>query len=222
MARIPPDLEELQSFVLTQKVVTLPELMEQFDRSRATIFRLLNQIKYITSYNRNHSGIALPSIPKFDPWGLWKFKKFYFSRWKNLSETIQNIVDKSPAGLYPKELQETLGVRVHNHLSMCTAKTNIVRNNDFGYPIYFSAAADTREKQYEERTTIFRKKVLHERPMLSNESVIKILLAIIKNHAITVEKMMRVLETEGLQFSNQSIEWLFDKYDIEKKGSPSS
>ncbi len=212
-------IENIRSYVTKQNVVTIPELIEHFKYSRATIFRALRRIEHITSYNQNRSGITLPPTPKFDPRGIWKYQMFYFSKWRSLNETIQNIVNDSHTGLYPRELMAILGVRVHNHLLKCVIENRITRNNDFGHPIYFSMIPETRQRQYEERIKISKIKIPYEKTRLSKENIIKVLVAIIKYHATTVDKLMPVLETENIHLSKQSITWVLRKYDIEKKGS---
>lgn len=219
MNEIKTTLENIYEYVLKQQVVTISELMAQFNRSRATIYRILSNMDYITSYNCNNLGIALASVPQFDSWGIWRFKNFYFSKWGTLNETIQNLVDKSPAGLHPKELQDLLGVRIYNHLSMCVAQNNIIRNNDFGHPIYFSTVPETSQRQYRERVEISTRELTSEKPPLNKENVIEVLLAIIKHHVTTVEGLKPILETEGIQISDQAIKWVLKKYDIEKKGA---
>jgi len=220
MPQIPPPVSDILDFISKQVVITVPILMNHFNRSRATIFRFLNQIEHITSYNQNRTGITLHKTPKYDSWGLWKYQQYYFSKWETLNETIQNIVDKSHAGFYPRELHELLGVRIHNHLSLCVTEGRIIRNDDFKHPVYFSKMPETRRRQFEVRQDIFKKRFPIETPPLSNENVIKVLVVIIKHRATSVNKAMRALASDGYHFSRQSIEWLFKKYAIEKKGSP--
>jgi hypothetical protein len=220
MAQTAPFVKSVKSFIIKRKVVTIPELIGFFNRSRATIFRTLAKIEHITSYNHNHSGITLPSTPTFDSEGLWKYNSFYFSKWRTLNETIQNIVNKSPTGFYPRELTDILGVRVHNHLSRCLIENKVVRNNDFGHPIYFSMIPETRQRQYEERIKTSKIRMPYEKPPLNKENTLRVLIAIIKYKVTTVEKLMPVLETEGIDLSEQSIKWVLKKYEIEKKGAP--
>ena len=214
------NIERLETLISERKVVTFWELSEHLERSRATVFRMLRQVDYITSYNKNRTGVTLASVPDFDRWGLWRYKDFHFSRWENLNETIQNLVDTSPAGFRPRELADLLGVRVHNHLSMCVADERVVRNDDFGHPVYLSTTPVTRREQYETREQTSAKRVSRERQPLSDQNIIRVLVAIIRHHATTVERLMPVMEAEGLHLSEGSVRWVLRKYEIEKRGSP--
>lgn len=211
-------VEEISSYITQKKVVTVPELMNQFGYSRATIFRVFVDVDYLTSYNVNNTGITLASLSKFDTYGIWKFGKYYFSKWPTLNETIQHLIDSSPAGLYPKDLQEILGVRVNNHLSLCTRKGLLIRNHDFGHPLYFSVDNETKQRQYEQRKLFFQESRHIEKVLLTKEKVIKILIVIIKHHVTTIDKLMPILSDEGIYVSEQSVKWVFKKYGIEKKG----
>jgi len=213
-------LGNLQTFFATRKVATLGELMDHIERSRATVFRLLGRLDYITSYDRRHSGITLASIPEFDAWGLWKSKGFHFSRWDTLNETIQNVVNMSPAGLHPKELRDLLEVRVHNHLSMCVADNRVFRDDAFGHPAYFSMNAGRRREQLQQREGTSPRRPSRERPPLSNKNIIMVLVCILKHHKTSVEELMPLLEADGLHISERSVRWVLQEYEIEKKGSP--
>jgi len=213
-------VERLGALILERKVVTFMELSEFLERSRATVFRMLRQLDYITSYNKNRTGVTLTSIPDFDRWGLWSYNDFHFSRWGSLNETIQNLVDTSPAGLRPRELAHLLGVRVHNHLSMCVADERVVRNDDFGHPVYLSTSPATRREQYERREQTSPKRAPRERQPLSDQNVIRVLVTVIKHHATTLERLMPALEAEGLHLGEASVMWVLKRYDIEKRGFP--
>lgn len=210
--------DKLPSILKEHQVMTIDELVEQFECSSKTIFRNLQKVRHITSYNKNRTGITLSDMPRFDRNGLWNCKQFYFSRWKTLNETIQNVVEKSSAGLTAGDIHDLLHVGIYHHVSSCVREKKIYRNLYFKPPVYCHMDLEIRQQQQEKRQTIIDMKPLKRSP-LSKKNIIKILLVIIEHHAITVEKVMPILEAKGLQFSKQSVKWLFDRHNIEKKGS---
>ena len=213
--------DQISALLNRFKVMTTAQLTERFSCSSKTIFRKLQLMEYISSYNENKTGITLSNIPEFDEHGLWKYRHFGFSRWKTLNETIQNMVDNSYAGMSAKELSVLLQINIYHHLTACVQKKRIYREPQVHRPIYYHMDMDMRQRQMAERLKIIENRIPRP-PPLSNENVIDILLVIIEHHVTAVDKLMPVLDAEGVHFSRQSIDWLFKKYDIEKKGSPSS
>lgn len=216
----PLQTKDIIAYIRKRKALSFDELKTRFQCSYMTILRRKRDIGYITSYNKSNSGMTLKEIPNYNEFGIWYCRTFLFSKWGNMKMTIKRIIDNSPQGLHPVDLQDIMKTRVNNHLSTCVKENLVMRDHDFGHPIYFSSNDKIRRTQYEQREVLLRKKHPIERPPLSKENIIKVLLAIIKHHVTTVEKIMAVLETEDMHFSEQSIKWLLKKYQIEKKGSP--
>lgn len=212
----------IAAYIRRLKALSFDELTSEFHCSYMSILRRKDDIKYITSYNRFSSGLTLRDIPIFNEFGIWGFRGYQFSKWGNLISTIGGIIDESKSGLHAGELHEIMSVRVNNHLAICTRRELIARSNEFGHPLYFSADADIRKSQYEHRMVLYQSKHPIEIMPLSEANVIRVLVVMIKHHATTVEKLMSILKAEGIELSEQSIRWVLKKYDIEKKGSPSS
>jgi len=215
-------LNSLVTYVRKHKAVSFNELASEFHCSYMSILRRRDDIKYITSYNRFSSGLTLRDIPIFNEFGIWGFHGYQFSKWGNLISTIKGLIDESKSGLHAGELHGILDVRVNNHLAVCTKRELIARSNDFGHPLYFSADADIRKSQYNHRMVIYQSKHPVEIMPLSEANIIRVLVVMVKHHATTVEKLMPILNVEGIELSEQSIRWVLKKYDIEKKGYPSN
>ena len=66
------------AFFRKKKVVTIQELINVLKKSIATVRRRLKKWKAFTSYNQNGRYYALPEIPKFNSFGLWKYRKVLF------------------------------------------------------------------------------------------------------------------------------------------------
>lgn len=93
------------------KIFTLPQLVNLLECSVRTAQRRLTQWKVHTSYNLNGRFHALPAVPRFDHYGIWKYRGICFSRYGNLTETIIHLVDASASGLTVKELCQILDVQ---------------------------------------------------------------------------------------------------------------
>jgi len=213
--------DHLSNVLEERRVVTTAQLVQLFGCSPKTLFRKLQQLGYITSYNKNRTGITLSTIPEFDRNGLWRHGPFRFSTWKTLNGTIQHMVEDSSAGLSAGELHKILHVNVYHHVSSCVQDGRIFRDQSLKPPVYYHTDPVVRPHQQSERKA-FLEKLAPSRPPppLSKENVIRILVAIIRHHASTVERLMPVLEAEGLHLSERSIRWVLRKYEIEKRGSP--
>lgn len=211
---------EIVSFIQHREAVSFDELMSEFHCSYMSIFRRKKDLGYITSYNRYGSGLTLGTIPTFNEFGIWGNRNFLFSKWGDVKRTIIGVVDDSPSGLYAGDLQAILRIRVNNHLSECVMKNLLYRSHNFGHPIYFSAHLETRKIQSEQREAQHQRKHSFTAYPLSKDNLIKTLLAIIKHHVTSAQKLKSILESEGLPLSERSIQWVLDEYNIEKKGSP--
>lgn len=93
------------------KIFTLPQLVSLLKCSVRTAQRRLTQWNVHTSYNLNGRYHALPAVPRFDHYGIWKYRGICFSRYGNLTETIVHLVDASARGLTVKELCRILDVQ---------------------------------------------------------------------------------------------------------------
>ncbi len=211
--------ESIRSFIEQRQVVTFDQLTSEFHCSYMSILRRKEELGYLTSYNRYGIGLTLPTIPIFNKFNIWKYGDFLFSKWGDVKSTIVGVVDESPEGLYARDLQRILNIRVNNHLSMCVRENKVFKCPDFGHPVYFSTVVTTRNAQYRLR----EKRYQDERPvqsqLLSQDKVIKILLLIIKHRVTSAHKLKPLVALEGLSLSERSIQWVLDKYDIQKKGS---
>lgn len=216
--RIQP--EKIVQFVQESKVTTTTQLTKKFNCSKKTIFRILKQEGYRTSYNRNSSGITLDEIPKFDDRGLWEHQGYYFSRWGKIKETIQALVNKSKAGLSAAELKRILHVQVYHHLTACARNGMIIRDTSATIPIYYSERREKGQEQQNERKALTHALPVPKTPTVHKDKIIQVLAMAIKHHADTVEGIIPILQAEGVTINEKTVRWIFERYEIEKKGSP--
>ena len=109
--------QKLIAWMKTRKVATMKALRHQFQISHMTVFRILSEYGYHTSYNRNAAFYALRDVPQFDPAGFWAYRGIRFSRHGSLSDTIVALVENAVAGQTVRELEERLQTRTANLLS---------------------------------------------------------------------------------------------------------
>ncbi|MFQ5599629.1 MAG: hypothetical protein ACE5G2_03655, partial [Candidatus Krumholzibacteriia bacterium] len=84
--------------------------------SRTTVFRVLSEVGYRTSYSHAGRYYTLEETPDFDEQGLWAYDAALFSKYGTLRATIVRFVHGAPAGQTHAELRERLRLRVHDTL----------------------------------------------------------------------------------------------------------
>ncbi|HHD82553.1 MAG TPA: hypothetical protein ENK92_00425 [Bacteroidetes bacterium] len=82
--------------------------------SRMTVFRKLKHLPYKTSYSHCGKYYTLDSIAFYDNNGIWAYNQIYFSKFGTLKNTVLHSIEKSSSGFTSNELEEFLGVPVHN------------------------------------------------------------------------------------------------------------
>ena len=218
--QVPP--EKVVQYLRLHKVGQTSELAERFNCSKRTIFRILQTPGYLTSYNGNRSALTLSDIPEFNSNGLWDYQGFRFSRWRTLKKTIQHLVDNSEAGLSAGELRQLLHHdNIYHHVTSCVSGGIIFRDTGWTFPIYYSMDPQKGRNQREIRNRILQRLPLRTPPYLSKDKIIQVLVVALKHHISSVEKIMPVLRSEGIHVTERSVKWIFEHYEIEKKGSPS-
>ena len=100
----------IESFARKQ-VLSKAELLQAHGCSSMTLWRLLRQAGYLTSYNCNAKYYTLATIPQFDDHGLWSYQDIRFSKWGTLPETVVAVIGRSAGGMTARELAELLHVR---------------------------------------------------------------------------------------------------------------
>ena len=119
--------------------------------SRSTVFRKLLELGARASYSHRGRYQTLDRIAQYDGNGLWSYRGVHFSRQGTLLETIVFLVEHSGQGYYASELQDLLGVRVHNALAYLYGCKMLGREQHADQYLYVSptAGAGQRERRYE-------------------------------------------------------------------------
>jgi hypothetical protein len=119
-----------------------------------TIYRILKELRYYSSYSDKGQYYTVEEIPNFDENGLWSCKSVHFSKCGTLENTIVHMVRGSNTGYSAAELKFFLKVNVQNALLKLHKSGKIVRKEINGEYVYFSSTSS--EKQLEDRKkTVF-------------------------------------------------------------------
>lgn len=213
-----PDAQRALSRLFNrQSVADLPTIESVLGTtSRATVFRILSEIGYRTSYSHAGRYYTLEAMPHFDEDGLWAYGEILFSKHRTLRATIAHFVDVAPAGETHAELQARLRLRVHDTLHDLVKEKRIGRAAIEDLYVYVSARRVKAQKQ-----VAARRRLLEELPKhatLPNRSVIiDVLLAFIHHQREDPFALAAILERAGKHVSPFEIHAVFEKYGLGKK-----
>ena len=84
----PKNEADALSVLKKKKIVTIQQPSDQLECSRRTTQRRLKEWQTYNSHNKYGKYFTLPNIPKFDGYGLWKYKDVFFSRYGNLERGV--------------------------------------------------------------------------------------------------------------------------------------
>ena len=156
-------LDRLVQAFRRHKVLTLPAMMEALGTTtRITVFRKLDQLPYRSSYSHAGKYYTVEEMPDWDGQGLWVYQGIRFSRHGTLLDTLQYFIDTDPSGWRAQELEQRVGVRVHNALSDLHRRGRVAREQIGGAFVYVSATAGKR--QLAQRRQAEEARVLAARP----------------------------------------------------------
>ena len=211
------DLEDLLRAFQHHKVLTRSQLLQKIGCSGMTIWRLLDQHGYLTSYNDNARHYTLADVPRFNEHGLWNYQNARFSQWGSLTDTIVGLVQQSPAGLDAEQLEEMLGVRfVKSHLSRLFQRGALGREKCEGRFVYFTLVAAGCEKQQHKRNADAQT-ALAARRLPPLEHIIAALVEIIRRPRGTPQQWARRLKQQGVPIAAKDIEAILAHYEIDPK-----
>ena len=200
MADIYKTNEKVLKSFQSKKVMTTEELIAISKWSIPTVRRRMKGWHAYRSYNQNGRYYTLAAIPKFDQYGIWKYKKIFFSQKGNLKQSLINLVERSEAGRSAIESSNILGISAHTLLShIYKNQQEIEREKHNGLYIYFSKNPDVYKKQKIEREKNLQKEAKETLPQ-DADSVI-ILAELIKHPKDTIEQLTRRARGKGIKAS---------------------
>lgn len=199
-------------------VVDLAALCKALEtRSRMSVFRRLRGLGYLSSYTHTGRYYTLIEHALFDSLGLWRWRDVGFSRARTLKATITEIVNASPSGWTPRELQERLHTRVHNALSFLVHRSKVKRRTlPAGGSIYVSSDRAAGARQFARR--------LGAPPSAAPPgpaAVIEVLLSLVQEACLeaTPEEVAAHLAARGSPVTAEQVRNVFVRYKLGgKKG----
>lgn len=148
-------LQDIKDFFSVHKIVTLNQLKAALGNpARATLFRKLAQLEYLSSYSHRGKFYTLLSIARFTKLGLWSCRSVWFSRFGNLLQTAQTLVVRSEAGYSAAELKDILHVKTKHALTQLVRCRRLQRKKFDSVYVYLStenAVACKQEKARKSR-----------------------------------------------------------------------
>lgn len=212
-------LSQLVQLFKKNSVLDMTTIQKSFpERSRCSLFRDLQKIGYISSYNKAGGCYTLKSIPRFDTNGIWHHEGIFFSSHGSLKETVKHMVDVSAAGRTHQELQHTLGLRVHNTLLDLISINAVSREILEGLYVYTHNNPEIKLRQLDERRK--QSNWSHTIAPLNPYTTIEVLLAVIRQPDRPAEDIFQILSEKGISVTRNDIEIILQYYDLGKKNSP--
>ena len=196
-----------------KKVITFSELLHILRCSEITVRRRLREWRALTSYNKNGRYYTIPSIPKFSKKGLWAYQDVLFSKYGTLKNTIIELARRSKKGLTHSELAEIIGINPKCFMARFKEVPGLRKERHKREIVYFSSDEDTYRMQKENRYP----PVPPTLQLPPDAVTIIILVELIHNPASTPDELLQKLQKKGHTIATQTIENLFDHYNIGKK-----
>jgi hypothetical protein len=116
-----------------------------------------------------------------------------------------------------------MGVRANMQLGKLVQKGKILRVKEGRNRVYFYAEKAVHQKQMMQRKIEQERKRPVEKTIpnyITKQYLIKLLTVIVKHHAIKKGQVEQLLQKEGTKINRRAIDWIFKRFEIEKKGSP--
>ena len=201
-------------------VQTIDDLMINSGIQRRTLQRIIKSSDLITSYNQNARFYTTPSFCHFNHDGIWNLKQVLFSKHGNLFETITALIDKSMAGYTSRELSVIILVKADDALHVMWLKERVRRQKTGSSHVYFSIQEDLFKQQLSAREQQTRSAVA-TLALPDYQRTIAVLVEIILQDSIAVEKLQKGTAQRNLEISTADIEAVIEHYQLKKKRNKS-
>jgi hypothetical protein len=213
--------EKLVKWMKKRKVATMKAMRHQFQLSHMTVFRILKEYGYYTSYNCNASYYTLHDVPQFDPLGLWAYRDIRFSRYGTLNETIVAVVQKASAGMTVREVEDRLQTKAANLLCRVVHEGRLRQRPFRGRQlIYLAADAKLADRQFQQRQQALQQATVPHRELPQGSSpreVIEILRQMVLSPQADPDQLARELSMRDVRATARQVRRVIDHYALEKK-----
>ncbi len=209
--------EQLIHLFEQHKVIDMPLLLRETERSQRTVFRYLKKLSHLSSYTHAGGYYTLKEIPSFDKNGIWRYNEIGFSRYGTLKDTISHLVESSDTGRTHSELQNLLQVRVQNSLNNLMQEKTINREVLGGSFVYISTDSSRAVQQLSYRHKCMEEVIKPKQPSIDPYIVIAILLEVIHSGHLQQRAITSRLRNKGIKVKNQEVTHVFSFYNLGKK-----
>jgi hypothetical protein len=197
-------------------VLTIDELSKAVKATERTVFRVLKEMDYLSSFSHAGRYYTLRPIPSFDSQGLWFYDNIGFSKHGNLRATIIVLVKEASAGHTHEELQAKLQLRVHNTLADLVRDGLVNREQVDAVYVYVNPNSKIAKTQVERRRAMIKVPQI-ESSTLGVADVVEILLVVIRKPGASIPQIRGILGTKNIIVSDREIADVLDRYDLKKK-----
>ncbi|MEK7716597.1 MAG: hypothetical protein AAB322_02455 [Pseudomonadota bacterium] len=215
----------LQNLFRRTPIVQLDALCRTLKtRSRMSVFRRMKPLGYFSSYTHRSRYYTLHNIPRFDAFGLWYHGDVGFCRAGTLKAAVKELVDKSEDGRTHQELQSMLHARAQ-HALLDHARAKRIERRALGKRnwLYLSANASRAAKQWTRRQAQKKRAAVILGP-LTTAMTVEVLVQVLQSSRVIVtpEEVIRRLHHQGVSVPLEHVQWVFERYELGKKGGPDS
>lgn len=196
-----------------RKVITIPQLAQLLECSVPTVRNRLGAWGACTSYNQNGRYYTLPDIPRFDEYGLWRYKAIFFSRYGNLKQTLVQLVRSSPGGLDASEIGRLLALPPRSFLSHYRNTPGLRRERLQGRFIYYSDEQSVFLSQRSKREQVMERA---KAEIPSSTEAVLVLVDLIKHPGSSLQACSQRLERKGIDIEPAGIEKLLGELGLKK------
>jgi hypothetical protein len=212
---------KLIAWMKARKVATMKSLRHQFQISHMTVFRILSDYGYHTSYNCNAAYYTLHGIPQFDSAGFWAYRAIRFSRHGTLSDTIVALVENAVAGQTVRELEDRLHTKAANLLCRLVHDARLTQRTLQGRLVVYLVADPKRaDQQFQQRQQLPQQVPIQRRSLpegCSTAVVIAILRAMVLAPKARPEQLAQQLNAQGVHVVPSQVSRVIEHYALEKK-----
>jgi hypothetical protein len=145
-------IQAIEKFLKHHKIATIDQLKTAAGNpARCTVFRKLAELEYLSSYSHRGKFYTLRSIARFNTLGLWEHRFVWFSRFGNLLDTAEALVNNSDGGYTATELKEVLHVKTKHALTQLVRSGRLQREPFESVYVYLSREGPIADRQRKAR-----------------------------------------------------------------------
>jgi len=213
-------VERLRNLFASETVVDFPRIRAALGNASAmTAFRYLRQLSYRRSYNHNGRYYCLYEPSHHDRFGLRSVGDIHFSVDSSLGHTVRRLVYETQAGTTHRELQDRLGVRVHNTLLTLLRRGEVERERLAQLYVYLHSDADVRREQIQRRKALIEAGERGQaEAALADGIIIAVLLTLLRHPEAKAAEVVRYLRGHSPPISMEQVDAVFTRYDLESIG----